>query len=209
MAYLDIKKFEETARVADPFEFIIVPAFLRQERLEDINADFPAIEQAGNFPIEDLTFGPRFGSFLDEIKGPQFREAIEQKFDVDLEGLRHVVTVRAHSQKSDGNIHTDAPSKVLTALIYLNQNWESDAGRLRLMRNERDFDDYIAEVPPVAGTLLLFKRSDNSWHGHKPFVGPRRTIQINWVSDAADLGLQQYRAGQVKRRVLRWFGMGA
>jgi SM-20-related protein len=154
MAYLDIKKFEETARVSDPFEFIIVPAFLRQERLEDINADFPAIEQAGNFPIEDLTFGPRFGSFLDEIKGPQFREAIEQKFDVDLEGLKHVVTVRAHSQKSDGNIHTDAPSKVLTALIYLNQNWESDAGRLRLMRNERDFDDYIAEVPPVAGTLL-------------------------------------------------------
>jgi SM-20-related protein len=209
MAYLDIKKFEETARVAEPFEYIIVPAFLSPERLDEVNADFPAIEQAGNFPIEELTFGPRFGSLIDEIKGPQFRAAIEQKFEVDLEGLRHVVTVRAHSQKSDGNIHTDTPSKVLTALIYLNQNWDSEGGRLRLMRNERDFDDYIAEVPPVAGTLLLFKRSDNSWHGHKPFVGPRRTIQINWVSDAVDLGLQQYRAGQVKRRVLRWFGMGA
>jgi hypothetical protein len=209
MAYLDIQKFEATERVADPFEFIIVPAFVRSERLDDVNADFPAIEQAGNFPIEDLTFGPRFGSFLEEIKGPQFRAAIEQKFDVDLEGLRHVVTIRAKSQKSDGNIHTDAPSKVLTALIYVNQTWESEAGRLRLMRNERDFDDYIAEVPPIAGTLLLFKRSDNSWHGHKPFVGPRRTIQLNWVSDAMDQSLQQYRAGQVKRRVLRWFGMGA
>jgi hypothetical protein len=209
MAYLDIKKFEATERVADPFEFIIVPAFVRPERLDDVNADFPAIEQAGNFPIEELNFGPRFGSFLEEIKGPQFRAAIEQKFDVDLGGLRHVVTVRAKSQKSDGNIHTDAPSKVLTALIYLNPTWEAEGGRLRLMRNERDFDDYIAEVPPIAGTLLLFKRSDNSWHGHKPFVGPRRTIQLNWVSDAMDQSLQQYRAGQVKRRVLRWFGMGA
>ena len=209
MAYLDIEKFKATARVADPFEFIIVPAFLRPQRLDDVNADFPAIEQAGNFPIEELTFGPRFGSLLDELKGAQLRAAIEQKFDVDLEGLRHVVTVRARSQKSDGNIHTDAPSKVLTALIYLNQTWESEGGRLRLMRNERDFDDYIAEVPPIAGTLLLFKRTDNSWHGHKPFTGPRRTIQINWVSDAADVSLQHYRAGQVKRRVLRWFGLGA
>ena len=209
MTYLDIKKFKATERVADPFEFIIVPAFLKPERLKDVNADFPAIEQAGNFPIEELTFGRHFGAFLDEIKGPAFRDAIEEKFGVELEGLRPVVTVRAKSQKSDGNIHTDAPSKVLTALIYLNQTWEAEGGRLRLMRNERDFDDYIAEVPPIAGTLLLFKRSDNSWHGHKPFVGPRRTIQINWVSDVLDQSLQQYRAGQVKRRVLRWLGMGA
>lgn len=209
MTYLDIEKFKATARAADPFEFIIVPAFLNAGRLAEVNADFPAIDKAGNFPIEELSYGARFGAFLDEIKGPAFRAAVEEKFGIDLEGLRHVVTVRAHSQKSDGNIHTDAPSKVMTALIYLNENWESEGGRLRLMRNERDFDDYIAEVPPVAGTLLLFKRADNSWHGHKPFVGPRRTIQINWVSDAPDVNLQHYRAGQVKRRVMRWFGMGA
>ncbi|HEY1378756.1 MAG TPA: hypothetical protein VGF55_18295, partial [Gemmataceae bacterium] len=32
------------------------------------------------------------------------------------------------------------------------------------------------------GTLVAFRRSDNSWHGHKPFVGPRRVIQLNWVT---------------------------
>jgi SM-20-related protein len=209
MAYLDIEAFKATAKVADPFDFIIVPAFLSPDRLDDVNGDFPAIEQAGNFPLEELRFGPHFSAFIDEIKGPAFRAAIEEKFGLDLAGLKHVVTVRALSQKSDGNIHTDAPSKVVTALIYLNQNWDSEGGRLRLLRNERDFDDYIAEVPPIAGTLLLFKRSDNSWHGHKPFVGARRTIQINWVSEAADQSLQHYRVGQAKRRVLRWFGLGA
>jgi hypothetical protein len=30
--------------------------------------------------------------------------------------------------------------------------------------------------------LISFRRSDNSWHGHKPFVGPRRVIQMNWVT---------------------------
>jgi hypothetical protein len=39
------------------------------------------------------------------------------------------------------------------------------------------------EVPPVEGTLLAFKRSENSWHGHKPFTGERRVVQFNWVTN--------------------------
>ena len=30
-----------------------------------------------------------------------------------------------------------------------------------------DLNDIIAEVSPIAGTLLAFKRTDNSWHGHE------------------------------------------
>ena len=37
-------------------------------------------------------------------------------------------------------------------------------------------------MPPTEGTLLVFRRSDNSWHGHKPFIGPRKAIQFNWVT---------------------------
>ena len=40
----------------------------------------------------------------------------------------------------------------------------------------------IMEVPPTEGTLLAFRRADNSWHGHKPFAGERRVIQFNWVT---------------------------
>jgi len=96
----------------------------------------------------------------------------------------------------------------MTALIYLNEDWSSTGGRLRLLRNANDIDDYVAEVPPVSGTLLLFKRSDNSWHGHKPFVGPRRTVQINWVTDAAAAS-KQYRPMTLKRKVKQWLGLEA
>ena len=41
------------------------------------------------------------------------------------------------------------------------------------------------EVPPTEGTLLAFRRSNNSWHGHKPFSGLRRVIQFNWVTSEA------------------------
>lgn len=117
-----------------------------------------------------------------------------------------MITIRAHSHKTDGNIHTDAPVKKGTALIYLNEEWDSAGGRLRLLRNPDDIEDYAAEVPPDSRTLLLFRRSDNSWHGHKPFVGPRRTVQINWVTDAA-MASKRYRRVTVTRRVRRWLGL--
>jgi len=208
MRYLDIEKFQTADRQVDPFQYIVVPGILGADRLDEVNADFPDIKKAGNFPIQDLTYGSHFKSFIEEIKSSEFQEAIEEKFDVDLRGLDHLVSIRAFSHKTDGNIHTDAPAKIMTALIYLNEDWSSTGGRLRLLRNANDIDDYVAEVPPVSGTLLLFKRSDNSWHGHKPFVGPRRTVQINWVTDAAAAS-KQYRPMTLKRKVKQWLGLEA
>jgi hypothetical protein len=52
-----------------------------------------------------------------------------------------------------------------------------------VLRSATDLDDYVAEVPPVEGTLLAFRRGEASFHGHKPFVGPRRVVQLNWVRD--------------------------
>jgi SM-20-related protein len=53
----------------------------------------------------------------------------------------------------------------------MNPSWENAGGRLRLLRSGTDLDDVILEVPPVEGTLLAFKRSYISWHGHKPVFG--------------------------------------
>ncbi len=61
------------------------------------------------------------------------------------------------------------------------------------MRSADDLDDMILEIPPTAGTLLAFKRSDNSWHGHKPFAGERRVIQFNWVTSDGDRRLAMLR----------------
>jgi hypothetical protein len=33
--------------------------------------------------------------------------------------------------------------------------------------------------------MLAFKRSERSFHGHYPYLGPRRSLQLNWVTDAA------------------------
>ena len=182
LSCLDLDAFRSTPLTTEPFEHLIVPGFVREEARARINADYPEIAQRGSFPVAQLSYGPAFRRMLEEFESDEFREAFEEKFRVDLAGRPTTTTVRGRCSPKDGQIHTDSRSKILTILIYMNPSWENSGGRLRLLRSGTDLEDMITEVPPVEGTLLAFKRADNSWHGHKPFEGERRVIQFNWVT---------------------------
>lgn len=167
----------------DPFDHVIVPGFVRADALAGIHRDYPDIGKPGSFPYRSLSYGPAFADMIDALQGPEMRAAIEQAFGLDLGGRPTTVTVRGMCQKKDGRIHPDSREKIVTVLIYMNAAWEESGGRLRLLRSAGDLEDYAAEVPPDEGTLLAFRRSDTSFHGHKPFEGRRRAIQLNWVTD--------------------------
>jgi SM-20-related protein len=186
LRYLDMEALKTAPVTKEPFEFFVVPGFVRSEAQADINRDYPKIAESGSFPVAQVSYGPFFSELLEEMASDEFREAFEQKFGVDLAGRPHTVTVRGRCSPRDGRIHTDTKSKILTLLIYMNPEWEHAGGRLRLLRSADNLDDVIAEVPPDAGTLIAFKRSDNSWHGHKPYSGERRVIQFNWVTSEGD-----------------------
>ena len=182
LQYLGIEQFRTTPLVRQPFEHLIVPQFIGPRPLAEINADYPKISTSGSFPVDQLSFGPAFRNFLEELNGDDFREAFEEKFGIELTGRPTITTVRGRCGPGDGKIHTDSATKIITVLIYMNESWDQPGGRLRLLRSSDDLSDIIVEVPPIAGTLLAFKRSNNSWHGHEPFVGERRVIQFNWLT---------------------------
>jgi SM-20-related protein len=179
---LDFEAFERTPLATAPFPYLIVPGFVRPEARAAIHRDYPEITKPGSFPTGELRYGPAFASLLAEMQGPRMAAAFGRKFGLDLEGLPTMVTVRGQAQQKDGQIHTDSKTKVITVLIYMNAGWEAPGGRLRLLRSSESLEDMVAEVPPDEGTLLAFKVAPNSWHGHKPFVGPRRVLQLNWVT---------------------------
>ena len=104
-----------------------------------------------------------------------------------------MITARGVSAARDGQIHTDSRTKIITVLIYMNNAWEAKTGRLRLLRSPDNLEDVIAEVPPDEGTLLIFKNEPNAWHGFHPFEGPRRVIQLNWVTDMGVVRREQLR----------------
>jgi SM-20-related protein len=182
MDAIDLAAFAATALVRQPFEYLLVPGFIRPEARAAVNADFPLIDTPGSFPASELSFGPAFRSLIDSLQSPEVTTAFAEKFHINLNNRPTVVTVRGRCGTRDGHIHTDTASKIITALIYMNPKWEQSGGRLRLLRSAHDIDDVIVEIPPTEGTLVAFRRSDNSFHGHKPFIGARRVIQLNWVS---------------------------
>ena len=144
--------------------------------------DYPKIDKPANFKPEDLEYGPAFQQLLDEVESPEFESMIERKFGISLAGADKTVTVRKYSEMSDGNIHTDHWSKVITGLIYFNPEWTQEGGKLRFLRRKDDIESHAAEVTPVGGTMLAFRRSNKSFHGYKRFEGERRMVQVNWVN---------------------------
>lgn len=193
MRMLDLTAFENQTLVPEPFPYLVLPEFLKPEARAAVNADFPKIDKPGSFPLDTLRFGDTFAAFMDELRTTAVRDAFAAKFGVDLTHKPTMITVRGRCSERDGSIHTDAVTKIITVLIYLNPNWDQAGGRLRLLRSGEDLENVILEVPPHDGTLIAFKRSDNSWHGHKPFVGERRVIQLNWVTSEAVVKREQMR----------------
>ena len=190
---IDLDAFNAAPLAREPFTWAMVPRFVKPQALAAINADYPQVEHAGSFPLPTLEYGPAFGALIEAIQGPQFTAAVERKLGVDLAGRPTMVTARGQSSARDGQIHTDSVSKLITVLIYMNGKWESPMGRLRLLRGPDDLNDVIAEVPPDEGTLLVFINQPNAWHGFEAFEGPRRVIQLNWVTNARVVWWEQTR----------------
>jgi len=167
----------------DPFDYIVVPDFLPAAELKQVNADYPDIDSAANHDLRDLDYGPHFAQLVRELETPEFKEHLGKKFNVDLSDSPTSITVRKYCERTDGNIHTDHASKLITVLVYFNECWDAEGGRLRMLRSASNLDDYTAEVEPLGGRLLAFRRTDWSWHGHKQFVGERRMLQYNFLSN--------------------------
>ena len=192
-ALLDLNALAVAPAMRDPFDYVIVPGFVRAEMVAAAARDFPRIDRYGSFPLKSLRFGPGFGDLVAALSSPDVADLLAEKLGVDLAGKPTMATVRGQTGPRDGFIHTDSATKIVTMLVYLNEPWEAAGGRLRLLRSASDLDDYAAELPPERGTMLAFRRSERSFHGHKPFTGERRSLQINWMTDAAVMRREELR----------------
>lgn len=193
MGLLKIDALAETPLQTDPYDYVVVENFLDEAAQAQILGGFPDMPDAGSFPLSELQVGPGLQALFDALDGPEFRAAVERKFGLDLQGRPTMFTLRGRCDARDGRIHTDSKKKIITVLLYLNEGWQEEGGRLRLLRSGEDLDAVAAEVSPRFGTLLVFRRSDNSWHGHEQYVGPRKVLQMNWVVSDKVAAWEQWR----------------
>jgi len=184
MTLINLEALRQAPLQTDPFDFMVVPGFLSPEALSRVNADYPAIDSAANHPLDSLSYGPAFGALMDEIQDQPFAKLLGERFGMELASLPTTITVRKFCERTDGNIHTDHKSKVITVLVYFNEDWQHEEGQLRMLRSKDNIEDYTAQVKPLGGTLLAFRRTDHSWHGHTRFVGERRMVQLNYLDQS-------------------------
>ena len=204
MAGLDWGAIERATLVREPFDHLAIPQVLEAGCAAAIPGEFPAIRSSGSFSLADAPPGPALTALIDDLLSDRFRAQMARVFDLDLEDRPAVVTLRGQCSGRDGRIHVDSKSKVLSLLIYLNENWSGDEGQLRLLTGEDDIDTAPVHIPATLGSMVAFRRSDHAWHGHSPFVGQRRALQFNYLqsSRASVVGLVRHRLSAFTKQLV-------
>lgn len=174
-----------------PFPHMVITNALEAETLASVVDAFPKVTFGGSVPIDEVHGEAAFNAVIDQLNGHEFRSIIEKKFDLDLSDNPIMTTVRGVMRSKDGRIHTDSKTKIITVLLYFNESWDQEGGRLRILRDAENIDNYVQEICPLAGTMVAFRVTDNCWHGHTPIEGKRQSIQLNFLTGDAAKGKHQ------------------
>lgn len=191
---IDLDAIRNAPLSRDPYDHFMGSSFLRGDQIDGLRRDFPDIDKPGYLTVDEVALRGRFKDLIEELEGPELTEALSEKFGQNLHPYPRLTTIMRKSQPKYGAIHTDGASKIMTMLVYMNDKWDpSEGGQLRVLYDEKRFEPFAAEVVPKMGNIFAFLRSDNSWHGHRPFAGERKVIQIAWVRDQAELDRKKKR----------------
>jgi hypothetical protein len=56
LSMLDLERFRATPLTREPFEFLIVPEFVKAEARSAIHNDYPKVDRPGSFPRGEVTY---------------------------------------------------------------------------------------------------------------------------------------------------------
>ncbi len=185
----------------EPFPFMIAHGQLPDDARGDLERDFPRYSSAGFFPYAADDCGPSMNALVEQLTLPEFASEIGRRLGIENLGqYPALVTLCRLLNRRHGTIHTDSKSKIATALLYLNGRWpDTSDGCLRFLTRIDDIDSLAApELKPLYGEFAVFKRCDNSFHGHLPFEGERRVVQIAWLT-SEDEKLRKTKRGKFSR----------
>jgi hypothetical protein len=188
--FIQLEALKAATLHSSPFPYCVIPNFIQSEHIATLVSQFPDIVHGGSIPADSMQHHPLFQQFVEELQGKDLQCAIGEKFSLDLENKPTMLTLRGTTRERDGVIHTDSKSKLITLLLYMNPTWDGEGGKLRLLKNKNSLEDYVAEISPLAGSCVIFQVTRNGWHGHKPFVGKRLSLQLNYL--ASDNALHKH-----------------
>src|SRR6516165_1513397 len=140
MTGLNWRAIESAKLATDPFDHFVVADAVEPGLADALRRDFPDIRAPGSFSLKDAPLGPALSELINDLGSARFRAQVERIFDLDLSGRPTLFTLRGQCAQRDGRIHTDSKTKLISLLLYLNEDWGSTDGRLRLLRDGRNLE---------------------------------------------------------------------
>ncbi|MDR2013852.1 MAG: 2OG-Fe(II) oxygenase [Rhodanobacter sp.] len=198
----------DTQVYTQPFCFLVMRGQLPDEARADLAADYPRHTSAGFLPHEPDECGPSVNRLMEQLTSRTVADAIGARLGIPNLGDYPTMAMTCRfMNKRHGTIHTDGRSKLVTMLLYLNETWpDTSDGCLRFLNKIDNIDDMLVpEIRPLYGTLAAFKRADNSFHGHLPYGGERRVIQVTWLLNE-DEKQRKMQRGKLSRLFKQIFG---
>ena len=216
-----------------PFKHVYVKGFISKECLRKVNRDFPEslkrISTYGGGNIDEGALrkrneiGGHFEAFLDAMASATLREAFERVFRTDLSNTFIRSTIRGVATKEDGRIHADDASKVVTALVYLNEEWPhepecGECGKLQLLARRDLRSNSTPANDAYGGNLLAFLNpaafgKNGGFHGFTKFSSTRKggclsqdagcerkMVQINYQTRVKLFGDDEKKNGRRRKK---------
>ncbi|MBH8576554.1 2OG-Fe(II) oxygenase [Nostocaceae cyanobacterium CENA369] len=101
-----------------------------------------------------------------------YRTAMAKMSGLELKDCLMDIGFRRYKLGQLHHPHTDEPNKVLTHLLFFNQQWSSDwGGCLRILKDSQP-ESTFQDILPLSDSSVAIVRSDNSWHTVTPLTCP-------------------------------------
>ncbi len=101
-----------------------------------------------------------------------YRIALAEMSGLDLKNCVMDIGFRQYKSGNQHFPHTDEPNKVLTHLLFFNQQWSRDwGGCLRILKDEQP-ESTFQDILPLSHSSVVIARSCNSWHMVTPLTCP-------------------------------------
>jgi Rps23 Pro-64 3,4-dihydroxylase Tpa1-like proline 4-hydroxylase len=184
---------------AIPFNHIVIDNFLNNDYAEKILAELKLFDllldneynsrekdyavQSKKIGLSEYhRFGPMVKSFIDLSNTPEFIHFLEKLTGItEIEADPHLYGGGIHRTKTGGRlaIHSDfnihpiiKKHRRINALLYFNKDWKPNyKGELELW--EKDMNSSPVRVPPFFNRLVVFRITDDAFHGHPdPWMAP-------------------------------------
>ncbi len=134
---------------------------------------------------ESTELDPQWRELVDQLLDDPFTSWLAKGTGLALHGLPLDIAVYTHVDGDFIGVHKDKPTKAITAILYLNEQWPDAVGGQYEVRSGGDPQaEPVRRIAPRAGQVLAFPPTDRSWHSVSRIDGGpglvRLTVQLEY-----------------------------